>query len=189
MNSPSAEIVNLEEFRSTRGPDNVPDTPQITVREITDVAPARRGEEVTFTKFYPLGETPASRIAEPIKLLRESVERIEQALELFREHDAVGCDDCIQQVIALLPELFAWGQSIGDGFNAVIQCLRNADGPLSERQLLELRSGLRKLATAPYIDFEVALGIQEAYEGVGLEPDSKEVSKLSEFIEQAEGIR
>ena len=60
---------------------------------------------------------------------------------------------------------------------------------MSERQLRELRSGLRKLATAPYIDFEVALGIQEAYESVGLEPDSKEVSKLSEFIEQGEGFR
>jgi len=153
MNSASAELVNLEEFRSTRGADNVPDTAQITVREIINVLPAQRGEEVTFTKFYPLGETPASRIAEPIKLLRESVERIEQALELLRENDAIGCDDCIQQVIALLPELFAWGQSIGDGFNAVVlgtfQCLKNVGGPLSERQLLELRSGLRKLVTAP----------------------------------------
>jgi hypothetical protein len=193
MNSASAEIINLENFRSTRGADGVRDMPQVIVREIADVPPERRSDEVTFTKFYPLGDNPASRLAEPIRLLRESVERMEQAVGLCRENDAVGCDDCIQQVVALLPELFVWGQSIGDGFNAVVlatfHCLKNAGGPLSEGQLLELRSGLKKLSTAPYIHFEVALDIQEAYEGVGLKPDSKEVSKLSEFVEQGEGIR
>jgi hypothetical protein len=95
--------------------------------------------------------------------------------------------------MALLPELFVWGQSMGDGFSAVVlatfHCLRNAAGALSERQLLELRNGLKKLSIAPYIDFEAALDIQEAYEGVGLEPDAKEVIELSEFIEQGEGIR
>jgi hypothetical protein len=62
-------------------------------------------------------------------------------------------------------------------------------GRSAKRQLLELRRGLKTLSLGPYIDFEAALDIQQAYEDAGLEPDSHEVGKLSEFIvKQGEGV-
>jgi hypothetical protein len=82
--------------------------------------------------------------------------------------------------------LFVRGQSAGDGFSAAVletfHCVKNASGPCNERQLFELRNGLKQLLHAPYMDFEAAMDIQEPYEGVGLDADSKEVNKFSEFI-------
>jgi hypothetical protein len=191
MNSTVTPIVNLDDYRATREIDSVTQVAQATVQEIVTL-PDRQSGEVSFSKFYPLGE-PESGVAGAITLLREGLERIEQAITLCQEHDAIGCDDCLQQVVALLPELFVLGQSAGDGFSAVVlatfHCVKNVSGPCSERQLLELRSGLKKLLHAPYMDFEAALDIQEAYEGVGLDPDSKEINKFSEFIvKQGESV-
>jgi hypothetical protein len=191
MNSTVTPIVNLDDYRATREIDSVTQVAQATVQEIVTLSDRQSGE-VSFSKFYPLGE-PESGVAGAITLLREGLERIEQAITLCQEHDAIGCDDCLQQVVALLPELFVLGQSAGDGFSAVVlatfHCVKNVSGPCSERQLLELRSGLKKLLHAPYMDFEAALDIQEAYEGVGLDPDSKEINKFSEFIvKQGESV-
>jgi len=192
MNTTVTPIISLDDYRSARGIDGVTEGAQATVQEIVS-SPHRESADVSFGKFYPLGESEGSDIAEAITLLREGLEKIEQAIALCQEHDAIGSDDCLQQVVALLPELFVWGQCVGDGFSAVVlatfHCVKNAVGPLSERQLLELRSGLKKLLHAPYMDFEAALDIQEAYEGVGLDPDSKEVNKFSEFIlKQGESV-
>jgi len=194
MNSTIAQIISLDEYRFTHRADGITEGPQATVQEIVNSpSPDRQSDEVSFSKFFPLGESEGSGISKALTLLREGLERIEQAITLCQEHNAIGCDDCLQQVLALLPELFVWGQSMGDGFSGVVlgtlHCIKNAGEPFSVRQLLELRGGLKKLSHAPYMDFEAALEIQEAYEGVGLDPDSKEVSNFNEFIlKQGEGV-
>src|ERR1700730_11459686 len=148
MNSTTAQVVSLDEYRATHGVVGITEGLQATVQEIVN-SPDRQSGHVGFGNFYPLGESEGSGIAGAITLLREGLEKIEQAITLCREHDAVGCDDCLQQVVALLPELFVWGQSAGDGFSAVVlatfHCVRNASGPCSERQLLELGNALKKL--------------------------------------------
>jgi hypothetical protein len=73
------------------------------VQEIV-TPPDRQSGEVSFSNFYPLGENESSVITGAITLLREGLERIEQAITLSHEYDAIGCDDCLQQVVALLPE-------------------------------------------------------------------------------------
>jgi hypothetical protein len=193
MESASAQVIILDDHRPTRGADGISDVQQASVQESHDNQPDRPNDDVSFVNFYPFGESQDSGITEAISLLREGLGRLEQAITSCREDDAIGCDDSLQQIVALLPELFVRAQSIGDGFRAVVlaafHCVKNANGPFSERQLHELRSGLKKLSLAPYIDFEAALDIQQAYEDAGLEPDSKEVGKLSEFIrKQGEGI-
>jgi hypothetical protein len=193
MESTSAQVLVLDDYRPTRGADSISDAQQPSVQESDTGRTDGQSDDISFVNFYPLGEMQSSRITAVMMLLREGLEKLEHAITSCREDDAIGSDDYIQQAVALLPELFVSAQPIGDGFRAVVlatfHCVKNASGPLSERQVLELRSGLKKLAHAPYIDFEAALDIHEAYEVVGLEPDSKEVSKFSEFIrKQGDGI-
>src|SRR5437016_2844547 len=132
MNTTVTPIISLDDYRSTRGVDGATEGAQATVQEIVS-SPHLESGDVSFGKFYPLGE--GSDIAEAITLLREGLEKIEQAIALCQEHDTIGSDDSLQQVVAFLPELFVWGQSIGDGFSAVVlatfHCVKNAGGPLS----------------------------------------------------------
>jgi hypothetical protein len=135
MNSTPAQVIILDDHRPSRGADGVSDEPQATVQETVN-SRARQSGEVSFTNFYPLGESQDSGIAQAIALLREGLERLDQAIVSCRDQDAIACDDCIQQVVALLPELFVRGQSIGDGFSAVVlsafHSVKNANGPFSE---------------------------------------------------------
>jgi hypothetical protein len=163
------------------------------VREVTGDGLQRAISQASFHEFYPLGDSSdVSGVTDTIAALKNAVQKLDEALSLQQEQDDIGCDDCLQQLIALLPDLFVRGRSIGDGFSAVILAtfhgMKNS-GPLTEEQLLALRSGLLKVANAPYIDFDDALDIQETYEGVGLDPDSSEIGKLGEVIvSHGEGI-
>jgi hypothetical protein len=189
MESSSAKIVQLDQFRATRA--GYEDVSQASVREVTGGFSQLATVQADFVEFYPVGDT---RVTDSIAALRQVIEKIDEALVFQRDHDEIPCDDCLQQVIGALPDLFVRSRSIGDGFGAVVlatfHSVKNADGPLTERQLLELRAGLRKIAHAPYIDFNHALDIQEAYEGIGLDPDSREIGAFGGIIfSQGEGIR
>jgi hypothetical protein len=187
MNSPSPRVVVLDDYRrrETRGSDN-PVTFRATAREEMNSGLPRQNGDGDFREFYPLRGESDTAIDAAIKLLGEGLERFDQAIALRRDNDAIGCDDCMQRVRALLPELFVWGRAIGDGFRAVIlatfHSLANADDLLTEPQLLVLRNGLREIRQAPYIDFETALSIQERYEDVFLDPDPKGIGRLGEMM-------
>jgi hypothetical protein len=198
-----AQVVTLSEFRdarreATRGSEYSPisqstvtEIPHATIKEETnpDEAP-REHDTIDYRAFYPLGGVSDVIVDTSAKLLREGVARFEQAIALHREQDAIGCDDCVQRVRALLPELFVWGRKIGDGFGAVIlatfHSIVNAGEALTERQLLELRNGLRAIGSAPYMDFDTAMSIQEKFERVTLDPDPKGISQFGEMsLQQA----
>jgi hypothetical protein len=184
MESTNAKVVNLDDYRDTRGVYD--EGPQATVIEVTAGGSQRPNSQVSFIEFYPLRDNDASGITDTIAALQNAIQRLDEALSLQKHHDDIGCDDCLQQLVALLPDLFVRGRSIGDGFSAVIlatfHSVKNAGGPLTDEQLVALRSGLLKVADAPYIDFDDALDIQERYEGFGLDPDSSEIGKLGEAI-------
>jgi hypothetical protein len=185
-----AQVVTLSEYRDarreeTRGSEGDPISQPTVIEETNKEEVPREHRAIDYRVFYPLGGISDVVVDASTKLLREGVERFEQAIELHREQDTIGCDDCVQRVRALLPELFVWGRKIGDGFSAVIlatfHSIVNASDALTEPQLLELRNGLRAICSAPYMDFGTAMDIQDKFDRVTLDPDPQGISQFGEM--------
>lgn len=188
MNSGTARIIQLDAYRdsNTRGHDEPQTVQRITLREDVDFSSFRDYGASHFADFYPLRGQTDLELGRVILLLNNALDKFDEALVAFRADDYILADDWIQQIRALLPDIFVIGRKIGDGFAAVIlatfNSLANVETSLNENQLIVVRNGLRKINSAPYSDFQMALTIQEEYEDVGLEPDSKGLGVLGEAI-------
>jgi hypothetical protein len=188
MDSGSAQVVRLDDYREppTRANAEVEPVLRATLREHTDFSRPRDNAASHFADFYPLRAQTDLQLARAITLLSNALSKFDEAVVALRSADLIAADDLLQQIRALLPDIFVISRKIGDGFAAVIlatfHSLVNADSSLNEDQMIVLRNGLRKINSAPYADFQIALTIGEEYEDVGLEPDSHGLSVLGEAI-------
>jgi hypothetical protein len=186
MNGTAAEVVDLATFRQTRGAEEAEPVARVMQGDVLLRPPAPDTTSPGFQEFYPLGHAEDPQLQVAIRILNEGLVRLNEATEILRAGDDIGCDDCLQRLRAILPELFVVGRSIGDGFASVVlatfYCLQNEAGPFSEPQLLALRTGLRRILHAPYVDFEGSLNVQEVYESAGLDPDSRGITELGNSI-------
>ncbi len=133
--------------------------------------------------FYPNAEFSRPELKIAFILLDEITERLTEALHYSRDENFVGSDDCINRIVALLPELFCC-RSIGDGFSSIIvafNCsINNKNGEfLNEKELIVLLQVVKRINSEPFISFEEALNEIESIEDSGLivGPES-----LSEFM-------
>jgi len=188
MESSSAQVLRLDDYRepATRGNDESQAVLRATVREHVDFSRPQDHAPSHFADFYPLRGQTDLELVRAIPLLNNALGKFDVALVALRSDDLISADDLVQQIRAMLPDIFVIGRKIGDGFATVIlatfNSLVNADTSLNEDQLIVARNGLRKINGAPYAHFQLALTIQEEYEDVGLEPDSKGIGVLAEAI-------
>jgi hypothetical protein len=140
-----------------------------------------------------IGDTPSiddlfsqlagSTLSSALLLLDEALARSQKALDVI-DSDPVSADDEMQQLQAILPELFCC-RTIGDGFGALINSIQyalvNQKGlPLSKSQISSLLGGIRKLRGAPFIGFEDAVNLAITFENAGLVIDPPALSDLAD---------
>ena len=113
------------------------------------------------------------------------------ALEHQRGGDLLASEISMQQVKALLPELFCC-RTIGDGFGASISALfhgieNHGSQGYDENQLISIRFMVQKLAEEPFLSFKDAEAIIDDLENIGFVIDLLEFEILAEAL-NVEGL-
>lgn len=137
--------------------------------------------------FYPAAnETPGSRVAPTLALLKLASAQVDQAVGALRQSDEIAADDHILQLLGILEETFCL-RDIGDGFasviNSCINAIRNLKGDfLTEQQILAVGVCLRTLRTRPFCNDEVALAFIERLMDAGLDVDSEPSEIIADWL-------
>ena len=162
-----AEVVRLSDFRehqTNTGEIRRPETRLIGTPETgTDQTHIRdsRADKLSVEDLYPEPTLIGQDLSTAIQLLTEAVELINNAIEHERRNEQLHADDAMQRMQMVLPELF-FCRSLGDGFGAIINglfhALKNHGGsPLTEDQMMSIRSSLMTLQNEPFLEFAVAM--------------------------------
>jgi hypothetical protein len=124
--------------------------------------------------------------------LATAKEIVRKALEALRNQQVIASDDAMQQLQALLPELF-YCRRLGDGFGAIVNAIKcsfeNAGGvPLSENQIVLIGDILARVHREPFLRFEAASELIGKLEDAGLLVDPPAIAVFSELLD-VEGLR
>lgn len=196
----SSQVVRIDQYRNLTGaayPEqagtanqdwpavsdliNVTATKMAVVRQVQVVQVSSGRVEPTPEELYG-GVADIKVLGRAIELLIEGCQRLELALSAARIGDAIAADDEVQQLGALLPELFCCRQ-LGDGFGTVINSLQIAlsnqhGNPLTERQISAALRAVRRIRNAPYLTFDQAVDAVIEMEDSGLFVDPANLSEL-----------
>ena len=124
-----------------------------------------------------------STLSSALHLLNEALAHSQRAFGAI-DSDPVSADDEMQQLQAILPELFCC-RSIGDGFGALVNSIQyalvNREGfPLTKSQISLLLGAIRKLREAPFISFGDAVNLAMTFEDAELVIDPPALSHLAD---------
>ena len=116
---------------------------------------------ISVDDLYPSTEAAAPELSVALRLLSTALAYVDQASTSLEKGNDIVADDAVQQLQALLPELFNC-RALGDGYGAIINAalnsLRNTHGsPINALQLRALRQVLQRARFEPFIQFESAL--------------------------------
>lgn len=137
--------------------------------------------------LYRLGEGSAeiARLQRAIELLEGASKHAKLAAAASRELRAIDADNEMQQIQALLPELFCL-RTLGDGLGAVVNSLQtafiNLEGiPLDEGQINAVAKALHRLRQTPFLQFDEAVDIILRMEEVGIPVDPPALGALADL--------
>jgi hypothetical protein len=142
---------------------------------------------ISIDELYPATEAIGPDLATALRLLADSLKRIDDAIEALKAHDIISADDSIQHLKTIMPELFCC-RSLGDGYGAIINAimcaLENLQGkPLSASQILSIGQRLKHLRSEPFIQFAEALDEIEELEKVDLIVTPAEFEYLADWLD------
>lgn len=160
---------------------------EIKVAKTTDLDDAPGKLVADIEDFYPAArETPGSRVAPTLELLKLASAQVDQAVGALRQSDQIAADDHILKLLGILEETFCL-RDIGDGFasviNSCINAIRNLRGDLlSERQILAVGICLSALRRQPFCNDEVALAFIERLIDADLNVDSAPSEIIGDWL-------
>lgn len=171
------------------GPIRVPirgaDVPGMAVfRLLTE--PSATTTPTSVEALYPAPETSRSPFIVALRLLGDAAGHATVAMHLADDGDLLAADDAVQQVQALLPELFCL-RSIGDGYGAVVNALiiifdNQAGRPLAMEQLRAVRAALHTLRSRPRLSIDAAVDAVLDLEKAGLDVNPRQHGAISDLL-------
>lgn len=141
---------------------------------------------MSMEKLYPLGTEKSPELKAAVRLLQEAEAFVDEALQACRDEDFLAAAIAMQELKALLPELFCC-RVIGDGFGATIVALfhsikNHGDHAFEDGQFVTIRFLVRKLASEPFLSFEEAQKLIDELEDVGFAVESPEIGILADIV-------
>jgi len=123
--------------------------------------------------LYPVREQFNPMLIRADQLLGESIDLLNETIEMLINDDLISSDDALQRFQALLPELFCC-RELGDGFGAIINSIFHAignmeDTPMNDTQLRAILRILRRINTEPFIEYDEAMEELMSLETIGFE--------------------
>lgn len=151
------------------------------------VADSSGSEFLSVEQLYPNhpGLRHELRVA-PV-LLNEVIDKLKSALDYLHAGDPISADDRVQQVQALLPELFCC-RGLGDGFGIIIDVahhalLSRAGEPLRVDQITCLTVAMAKLLREPFLSDDVATELVMKLEDTGLNTSPGYLNYLADILD------
>ena len=125
-------------------------------------------DEIGIDELYANPEFTSRELQTALRLLGETIQFADYALQRLRAKDNLGSHEGILSIQNRLPELFAC-RGLGDGYGALINSVQlaliNRRGiPLTENQLLALKEILVQARKAPFIRFDKARKLVREFE-------------------------
>jgi hypothetical protein len=161
--------------------------PKLRLVQDTGSREAEAGN-ISVDDLYPAPEAAAPELSVALRLLSTGLAYLREASDALRGGSDIAADSAVQQLQALLPELFNC-RVLGDGYGAIINAthnsLRNIHGsPLRSEQINTIRQVLQRARSEPFIHFESALNEIEKLEQVGFVIEPPAFEYLADWLDE-----
>lgn len=142
--------------------------------------------EFDLEQLYPASAELNTSLSKVLILLSQCLQRVDRAIDYYRNGDAILADDQTHHLLVLLDELFCL-REISEGFASVVNgctnAIRNMHGePIQEDGLLALNSCLLALKKKPLISFDDSLELVERLENADLNTDVSGTEHLIDWL-------
>jgi hypothetical protein len=145
------------------------------------------GPVLSIDDVYPITEALNPELSAALRLLREGLLRVGEALTAGRKGDRIAADDAMQRLQALLPELFCC-RTLGDGFGTVINAISSSFENLSGQtpsklQIEAIFRTLQNVREEPFMGVDAATELVMALEAADLSVEPPEFEYLVDWLD------